>query len=177
MEALMHVCTILAAVSLGVAFTSLNGVAAEFSAIGVAQPGIYDIHITGDIVAGDSAKFRTLIKQAPSYSGFKEYRVHLDSPGGSYVEGILLGVAFHETGASTFVHRGDSCYSACAFAFLGGSFLGYTGGWGPGRNMEVGANLGFHSFYSADQNKVVALAEGVDAGRSWRWWLSGTPKP
>ena len=47
----------------------------------------------------------------------------LDSHGGSYLEGIALGRLFHNNGYGTLVKAQGHCYSAAAFAFLGGSFL------------------------------------------------------
>jgi hypothetical protein len=50
-------------------------------------------------------------------------------------------------------------------AFLGGTFLGTSGGWGPSRHLEIGARLGFHSFYYAGSAVGLQTAEGVDVGK------------
>lgn len=48
--------------------------------------------------------------------------------------------------------------------FWGGRYFGPSGGWGASRQLEAGATLGFHPFYS-QSNKKVDLSQGFEAGR------------
>lgn len=53
---------------------------------------------------------------------------------------------------------------ASAFAFLGGRFMGASGGWGSSRSLEEGVAPGFHPF-SRNQIKKTDLNLGVEARR------------
>jgi len=83
--------------------------------------------VQGDIGFGLAARVRTALRESPSLT-----RVQLDSPGGRGGEGALLARVIREADADTVVHQG--CFSACAFAFLGGHR----------RSLAPGAQLGFH---------------------------------
>ncbi len=132
---------------------------AEFSFEGAstdqASITVSTFRLEGEVVQGDAERFRNLFKlsNAPS-SSLSSSRVELDSPGGSYIEGLELAKTFRQLGISTLVRTGESCYSACALAFLGGSeplkdptveteFPNQR----PERSLERGAELGFHAPY------------------------------
>lgn len=94
--------------------------------------------LSGPITYGDVAR----VEQAmTSVSG--QPVICLDSPGGSFAEGIALAKAFRARGIATLVETGDECLSACAIAFLGGSYevLGTT----TLRALQPGGRLGFHA--------------------------------
>jgi hypothetical protein len=100
--------------------------------------------------------------------------VYLNSPGGSLVAGIELGRLFREYGLSTNIGRKSptstkrfdvevgSCYSACAYAYLGGQF----------RYYKTGSRYGVHQFksrgpVSVDEGSVqIASAAIVEYLRS-----------
>ena len=73
--------------------------------------------------------------------------VELSSLGGDLFEGLKLGTLFRDHDVATVVRRSDICLSACALAFLGGT----SSHEGPERSadhrLEIGARLGFHTFY------------------------------
>jgi hypothetical protein len=85
--------------------------------------------------------------------------VYLNSPGGSLIAGIELGRLLRKYGLSTDVGRKSpasnkrfdieegGCYSACAYAYLGGQF----------RYLKEDSHYGVHQFKSAGQ-------EGGDEG-------------
>lgn len=111
----------------------------------------------GDIVAGDFSKVSQFISSLPE----KENSVvYLSSNGGSLYEGILLGLFFNENRIKTVVEGGESCFSACAIAFLGGTARDGR----PWRSSSDNSKLGYHSFYegtgttlsSGDTQRVVA---------------------
>jgi hypothetical protein len=79
--------------------------------------------------------------------------VYLNSPGGSLIAGLELGRLFRKYGLSTDVGQksptsnkrfdiaAGGCYSACAYAFLGGQF----------RYLTNGSHYGVHQFRSTGQ--------------------------
>jgi hypothetical protein len=83
--------------------------------------------------------------------------ISLDSLGGAYQAGLDLAFLFLRFGIATEVRSGESCYSACAVAFLGGSAPpkdptppredGPLPNTGPDRSIANGAKLGFHAPY------------------------------
>lgn len=121
-----------------------------------------ELYLSGEIERGDAQKVFEAIQKLDA--GIDGGTVYLDSPGGDYLEGIMLGSVIFEKAWSTRVEKGKACMSACAFAFLGGRFLGASRGWGPSRQLEAGATLGFHPFYAKSGQKV-DLTAGIEAGR------------
>jgi hypothetical protein len=78
------------------------------------NPGQFSIYATGQIVPGDSNTFEKLATDGPHDIVF------FKSPGGSLGEGLAIGVVIRERGITTAVSAPNICYSACAFAWLGG---------------------------------------------------------
>ena len=64
--------------------------------------------------------------------------LYLHGPGGELVSGLRLGVALRQAGINTALTSKMRCYSACAYAFLGG----------VEREVEDGGLLGLHQFSS-----------------------------
>ncbi len=85
----------------------------------------------GEIVMGTERAFRSAIRRAGSGTP-----VLLHSPGGNVAGSLLLGVAFRESGSTVGVAPGGACYSACAYALLGG----------VNRKVLTGAQFGVHEF-------------------------------
>ena len=114
------------------------------------------IYITGDIEVGDATKLTEFVHGVPREQapGVDVTRVSLSSPGGNLLEGIRIGEAFRALHLPTIVESRSECYSACAVAFLGGTFE-YATGHGPKREMEFGARLGFHGYkLAADEIRL-----------------------
>lgn len=126
------------------------------------------INVTGEIAHGDTERFRGLVSEICEKCQEPEtplaITAALNSPGGNYIEGIALGNLFWRNGYATLVRADAECYSAAAFAFLGGAYLGTVGGWGADRTVEVGGTVGFHSFYS-ESAEPVALKDGIEHGK------------
>lgn len=121
--------------------------------------------LSGSIEAGDTERFRAYFESKADGFGFS---VALDSPGGSMMEGMLLGEYFRATGINTIVARypirpagmedfdysgldsipGAQCSSACALAFLGG----------VDRSIDKGGAIGFHQFYGGSDERTAAEA-------------------
>ena len=68
--------------------------------------------------------------------------VVLNSNGGSFVGGILLGLALRQHGSAVLVPRGAVCASACAYAFLGGVV----------RRASEGSRIGVHRFFAVNRS-------------------------
>ena len=93
----------------------------------------------------------------------------LNGRGGSYGTGLQLADFLRDNHIATVVERDMKCYSACAFAFLGGS------GWSSlssvrtyiDRMVEPGSIVGFHApyldeasfFQDLDQDRRDGLAD------------------
>lgn len=67
--------------------------------------------------------------------------VLLHSAGGDLAGGLLLGFAFRETGSEVGVAPGGGCFSACAYAMLGG----------VNRKVYAGGQFGVHEFSERDR--------------------------
>jgi hypothetical protein len=101
------------------------------------RPGMFWIYATGEIFSGDGAAFGKIATE-----GSRDL-VFFNSPGGSAVEGILIGALIHDRGISTVVPSPNSCYSACALAWLGGR----------SRLLGDGADVGSHAVF-VDENGI-----------------------
>ena len=88
--------------------------------------------ITQDSYRSFDAVVRTLPPHTP---------VVLNSNGGSFVGGILLGLALRQNGSAVLVPRGGVCASACVYAFLGGVV----------RHAPEGARIGVHRFFAVNR--------------------------
>lgn len=101
-----------------------------------------DFMFTGAVEVGDAQKIES--KVAPSSQGTT---LCFDSPGGSYAEGIrMFHTIWNKDSIETRVRRGNSCLSACALAFQGGSRVVGTGLIrAKFATIEPGARLGFHA--------------------------------
>ncbi|MCE7028410.1 hypothetical protein [Jiella avicenniae] len=119
------------------------------------------IRATGAIEKGDADRFAATV--APSIDG-PLFTVSFDSPGGSLLEGMRLGEAIHAADAGTMVERGKNCLSACAIAFLGGKTFG-SYAHQVRREIEPGARLGYHGFFSGRRDQVELVNEVLDQSR------------
>lgn len=87
--------------------------------------------------------------------------VTLNGPGGDYFEGLALADFFRANNIATVVEKGDGCYSACAFAFLGGTGFSSFDRIGKyiDRMIEPGGTVGFHAPYRDEASLRTALEE------------------
>ncbi|WP_424982415.1 hypothetical protein [Maritalea sp. S77] len=126
------------------------------------------IRYDGPVIAGDAEKLINIIEQyiecdtddLPAEGGNCGV-ISLNSPGGNYREGLMLANTLRKYSIASVVQAGDYCYSACAFAFLGGS--GYSTQMSVGtyvdRMIEPAATLGFHAPYIAADSLDTLVAE------------------
>lgn len=126
-----------------------------------------DYLFTGAVEEGDAKQIESKIR--PSTEGVT---LCLDSPGGSYVEGIRMFYAiWYKNSIETRVQSGNSCMSACALAFQGGSRIVGTGDIrGKFASIEPGARLGFHAPTLALPNANQYSSETVKAAYDMAIW-------
>ncbi|MBS0520647.1 MAG: hypothetical protein JSR90_18260 [Proteobacteria bacterium] len=130
------------------------------------------LRLTGLFEAGDADKLRRQLVElktsTPPEPGKPLTTVELSSSGGDLVEGFKVGYLFREFDVATVVRKGDSCLSACALAFLGGTISHVPPTVVLGRSIEVGGIVGFHNFYlnqrSPDAPQATTAPEGVAKG-------------
>lgn len=106
-----------------------------------------DVMLEGIITGGDTEKLQNLVAEHPAQDPFSDISICLNSPGGELLEGIKL--AHYFINHPTVIPEDGVCESACAVAFLGGT---YPPGEGQetnerftARRMHHTAKLGFHS--------------------------------
>ncbi len=126
------------------------------------------LHYEGDTADGDVATlqgmYETFVKCRLSCigpDGGATAVLTLNGPGGSYYEGLMLADFLRANHIATVVERGSTCYSACAFAFLGGSAWSSQEGVGTyvDRMVEPGSIVGFHAPYADEAAFTDALKE------------------
>lgn len=85
----------------------------------------------------------------------------MNGPGGAYSEGLAMADFLRANHIATVVERGSVCYSACAFAFLGGSGYSSMDGFGTyvDRMIEPGGVVGFHAPYRDEASFLEALEQ------------------
>lgn len=112
--------------------------------------GECSIALDGPIEKGDLDRLRHI---ASSNGLQREYRLEdrqyllcLNSPGGSYIEGLQVAQYVLENGVGTRIEESASCLSACALIFMAGTTRGSTWEY-PYRFLHVQGRLGFHAPY------------------------------
>ncbi|WP_159078954.1 hypothetical protein [Orrella marina] len=130
------------------------------------------LHYEGEVVPGDLKRLAAAVRQHVDCdpkilpdTGANCAVLTLDSGGGNYVEGLDIAHFLRKNAIASWVTNGSGCFSACAFAFLGGS--GYSS-WRPtgayiDRTIEPGATLGFHApFFTPDSLGDLVARHGVE---------------
>ncbi len=125
----------------GVVFSLAN--AADISVTTSTEFGMPVINVIGAIDSSDGDKFSILAYRQPNAL------VSFDGPGGSLLAGIQIGTIIRMKGFSTAVRGGNSCASACAYAWLAGHQ----------RYADGNSSIGFHAAYTVNQG--VAKESGV----------------
>lgn len=118
------------------------------------------VTISGVIEASDYLQFRAIHTALVAESGLPIY-VSLNSNGGSYIGGLMLASELARTRIPSVVAAGNSCLSACALAFLGGTDRNSR----PSREIEAGATVGFHSPFLLSDGEVFSRGYVQEAFR------------
>jgi len=116
------------------------------------EDGCYFIYIMGDIERGDGKKFADLIAS----TGNKVNTVLLDSPGGSFEDGMAIAKLVRERNFATSVRPDRECTSMCAIIWIAGNKRYYASK----------AKIGFHSmsWWPVDQQGNITKN---GKGRTW----------
>jgi hypothetical protein len=102
----------------------------------------------GETVPGDDQQLRDLVAQMnQNVKGIvqraEEFRlspvIEFNSPGGNLFAGLQLGLAIQELGLRTRVPASNICFSACTYAFLGGT------------DRRVAGRFGVHAVSTTEQ--------------------------
>jgi hypothetical protein len=106
------------------------------------------IILTGPIQEGDLDRLMRVAEATfPSEDDVAESTAEntlcLNSPGGSFIEGIRIARYVFDRGIGTVVGDGDGCASACALIFMMGRAIGPEVAF-INRRLHVGGTLGFH---------------------------------
>lgn len=108
------------------------------------------IRLTGMIEEGDADGLRKILDRLKSAElrtpGRPLATIELSSNGGSVYEGVKIGYLLREFDVASVVRARDSCLSACALAFLGGTSSHSGPNVNPSRSIERGGQVGFHNF-------------------------------
>lgn len=121
--------------------------------------GACSLTLTGPIVPGDADRLRGLLEQKfPLEHDDFNPSLCLDSPGGSLDEGVKIAEVLGGHFTATIVPAGAECLSACAVAFMGGTFGWYEYIFNM-RIIHPDARLGFHA-------PALDIAEGNYTGES-----------
>ncbi|CUH75020.1 SH3 domain-containing protein [Tropicibacter naphthalenivorans] len=154
--------------------------------------------LEGVITQGDADKIAGLARELPDgIAGmYRKERLCLNSPGGSYPEGVAIAKRLRQIGIGTAVAEGARCESACAIAFMGGTMHGEEGQNSVHRVLHPRGKLGFHApsvdvpereytKQAVDRSFQIALdaiaslmqarAEGLDFAQSLMIAMIGTP--
>jgi hypothetical protein len=112
------------------------------------------ILFSGEIKAGDLSDLTKQVFKELSVKP-RQLTLSLNSNGNNFEEGILLSLFVQQNNIRTLVKNGNRCNSACGLVFLGGaSNEGGETGVLADRNLEVGAELGFHMPFTAAQQQM-----------------------
>jgi hypothetical protein len=168
--------TPLALVLVALSVVGLSSSPAQSADIRQVDSPICGFALNGAIEPGDAEKLRAAIeaRESAMHNAAVEGRdivfvppvLCLDSPDGSFSEGIALAEAvFGASKLETYVAAGAQCYSACALVFLAGSHA-VEGERIPMRLMHVQSRLGLHAPFgvSGELSNPQAAANYFKAG-------------
>lgn len=131
-----------------------------------------NFRLSGPIEKGDTEKLRAMIGD-----GFGDWgSLCLNSPGGSYQEGLRLGKFLIKQAIWTVIEDGAECYSACAIIFMSGVYMEPELEFIrlPTRFLHAKGMVGFHAPYIegagsnhtySEENIVMAYEQGILAIR------------
>ncbi|UDL87985.1 ATP-dependent Clp protease proteolytic subunit [Mesorhizobium sp. PAMC28654] len=139
--------------ALSLALPSTPGAAANFDVAkdthGQQLEELY-VKLSGEVTTGDLSKLKNILAGFDT-EGRNEYdgrvQLYLDSPGGSYSEGLAVADYVRKEGISTRVTSDAVCLSACAIIFMHGVARDPDETAYLDRKIEIGARVGFHAPY------------------------------
>ncbi len=107
--------------------------------------------LNGPIENGDLDRLQKAIPAFDARDINKTPRLCLNSPGGSYSEGLAISQWLMKEMVGTAVPAGAICYSACSLMFMGGT---YPWKGELNRFLHVTGDVGFHApYFTIDSDK------------------------
>ncbi|SUZ34082.1 hypothetical protein ROE7235_03864 [Roseibaca ekhonensis] len=109
-----------------------------------------DATLDGQILSGDADKLRTIAIEK-GWRGISNWltqrgkTICLNSPGGSFLEGIKIADVIVEFGLKTAIGSEKLCESACSIAFMAGGLWGPEDLYFTNRRLHPRGRLGFHA--------------------------------
>lgn len=100
--------------------------------------------LNGEITDGDLKELEVAFPEDESND--RGTTLCLNSPGGSFLEGVRIARYLRKAGVPTKIRRSDVCLSACAVAFMGGATIA-DDSVVTNRELNVSGVLGFHAPY------------------------------
>lgn len=151
------IAIVAAVLSIACAATSMAAGYVQIEAVPLAEPDaagdpLWVIYIDGEIETGAATRLADLLAR----QRISRAAVYFNSPGGSLLEGMAIGRLLRERKFATYVGRRAAdpgrptpgvCYSACPFAYAGGTM----------RILDDGSVLGLHRA----RNRVPVSDEAV----------------
>jgi hypothetical protein len=134
-------------VLLGLITSGPSLAATSVSKIDIGLPNTIVFLINGEFDGNEILRFKAAVAEVPATVRIV---AALDSPGGLIYQGLELGNFFTTAKIPTIVLAGQSCASACTFAFFGGRDPLTNK---PLRIMVEGAKLGFHNARGVGEKK------------------------
>ena len=99
--------------------------------------------VQGDFTNESGAALTKAIINLQSTNQDVPLNIYLDSPGGVLTGALGFGAVVRAAGLNTIVGKDMECFSACAYAFLGG----------VSRRVESGGQYGVHRFFAREDVK------------------------
>ena len=111
---------------------------------------VCNVRLSGPIVPGDNKKLESALDTVSPRGNASDIdhrtTLCLNSPGGSYSEGLQIANFLLERRFRTMIEPNAICYSACALIFMTGNWT-FEGQYFPDRILHVTGQLGFHAPY------------------------------
>lgn len=99
------------------------------------------ILVKGDFTSTSGADLTQALEKMKDSRGDIPANIYLDSPGGVLSGALSFGAVVRASGLNTVLATNARCFSACAYAFLGG----------VARVVEPGAQYGVHRFFAKEE--------------------------
>jgi hypothetical protein len=142
------------AIALALFVSAANAHAADVVILStkITDDPVCNLRLSGPIGSGDSTKIDTIVdgvqQRSGGWSGIigDSPTLCLNSPGGSYTEGLKIANLVLGRHIRTMIEPHAICYSSCAVIFMAGGFT-FEGPHFPHRRLHVTGQLGFHAPY------------------------------